>query len=728
MGKNWERTDYNDSSWDQAPAQLGYGDGDEATVISSGVLTAYFRIDFNLTNPGNLPSYDVNLLYDDGAVIYLNGSEIGRVNMPGGNPNYSTLASSNSGDNAQVTFNVPSSSFNNGTNVFAVEVHQNSSTSTDLSFDLEVASPPPITRGPYLQNLTSSSVVVKWRTNFPTESIVRYGLSQGSILNAVSDLNLKTEHEIEITGLASDSIYFYQIENDAGIIAGPEPDMYFKIAPPIGSTPVIKAWILGDPGTANSNQRAVRDAYYNYIGADHTDLMLFLGDNAYNSGTDEEYQYAMFENMYEDKMKNTASWSCLGNHDGYTADSPTQSGPYYDIFTFPTTGEAGGVASGTEAYYSFDYGNIHFIVLESYETDRNVGGPMYNWALSDIQSTTQEWIVAIWHHPAYTKGSHDSDNVNDSAGSMQDMRENFLPILEENGVDLVMSGHSHSYERSYFVNGHYGNSTTFDPAVHTIPINGDGDGQVTGDGVYQKNICVPGSVYITTGSAGKISQANLDHPVMYYSAASLGSVVMEVDGPEMNVKFVRDNGNIDDFFTIEKTSTGNVCDDGDPCTLNDTFDASCNCVGVAQPMDTDLDGVDDCLDGCPTDPLKIAPGSCGCGFAESGDTDNDGTPDCTDGCPNDPLKTSPGICGCLKADVDADMDGICDSLCLTDLYVNPFSDQNKIYEVSNKITSDAILDNSLYMEFSAGFEIHMNAGFEIKSGASLHAYILGCTN
>ena len=171
----------------------------------------------------------------------------------------------------------------------------------------------------------------------------------------------------------------------------------------MGTNQSYRFWVLGDCGTANSNQRAVRDAFYNYSAGSHTDGILFLGDNAYNSGTDSEYQFAVFENMYEEKLKNTVAWSCLGNHDGYSADSDTQTGPYYDIFTFPTAGEAGGVSSGTEAYYSFDYGNIHFICLDSYDSDRSVGGAMYNWAQSDIQNTTQAWTVAFWHHPSLYK-------------------------------------------------------------------------------------------------------------------------------------------------------------------------------------------------------------------------------------------------------------------------------------------------------------------------------------
>ena len=535
-----------------------------------------------------------------------------------------------------------------------------------LSFSSEsITAESSILRGPYLQKLTPSSVVIKWRTVSNMESKVFYGVTQTSFPDSVATNPLQTEHELELTGLLANQKYYYYIQDDNDIVLPPSPDQYFITSPPHGTAQAVTAWVLGDPGTANQNARDVRDAYYNYIGSNHTDMMLFLGDNAYNSGTDAEYQSAMFENMYEDKLKNTVSWSCLGNHDGYTAISSTQSGPYYDIFTFPTNGEAGGTPSGTEAYYSFDYANIHFIVLESYETDRSIGSAMYNWALMDIQNTTQDWIVAFWHHPAYSKGSHNSDTETE----LIEMRENFVPMLEENGVDLVMSGHSHSYERSYFVNGHYGNSTTFDQQVHTVGTNGYGDGQIGGDGYYNKDVCFPGSVYITTGSAGKKSGGSFDHPIFNYAASSLGSAVLEINGDQMDVKFVRETGAIDDFFTIKKGSFGYACDDGDPCTINDAIDASCNCVGdLLIPADSDNDGTTDCYDDCPNDPDKIAPGVCGCGVSDS-DSDMDETLDCEDDCPNDPSKTSPGLCGCGFSDTaDTDMDGTidCQDECPTD--------------------------------------------------------------
>ena len=709
MGNDYFDSNYDDSSWASGPAQLGYGDADEATVINdtangTNLITAYFRLDFNVSNPGASPMYDADLIYDDGAVVYLNGVEIHRVNISTPNQNYSTFADANNGDNVLSSFQFAPSDLVAGNNTMVVEVHQRTDDSSDISFDMSVTTQPAIIRGPYIQKLTPTSAVVKWRTSYPAESVVKYGLSVNTAVNTQSDAILKTDHEVEITGLNSNRKYFYLLQDGTSTILPAATDLHFITAPPHGTVQPVTAWVLGDPGTGNNNARAVRDAYYNYIGTDHTDMMLFLGDNAYNDGTDAQYQGAMFENMYEDMLKNTVAWSCLGNHDGHTADSDSQTGNYYEIFDFPTNGEAGGVASGTEAYYSFDYANIHFIILDSHDTNRDVGGAMYKWAEMDIQNTTQEWIVAFWHHPVYTKGSHNSDNRSDSQGRMHDMRENFLPMLEQNGIDLVLSGHSHSYERSYFVNGHYGNSTTFDSNVHVVGPNGYGDGQISGDGTYQKDLCSLGSAYITTGSAGKITgNGSLNHPVFHYSAKSLGSVVLEIDGSQMDIKFVRNTGAIDDFFSIQKGNFGFPCDDGDPCTVDDIVDASCNCVGtLLPPTDTDNDGTDDCLDGCPndsmktepgicgcgvsdtldtdsdgtvecidycpTDPAKITPGICGCGVSDLADADADGTPDCADGCPNDPFKTAPGICGCGSSDVDSDADGTadCDDECPTD--------------------------------------------------------------
>ena len=136
-GDNWKEIEYNDDTWDIGPAHLGYGDGDEATVISSSTLTAYYRHTFNVDDPADYSQITLYLTYDDGAVVYLNGSEVWRVNMPGGNITYNTFASSTSPENAQANTTI-ANTLVAGDNILAVEVHQRSATSTDLSFDFSL--------------------------------------------------------------------------------------------------------------------------------------------------------------------------------------------------------------------------------------------------------------------------------------------------------------------------------------------------------------------------------------------------------------------------------------------------------------------------------------------------------------------------------------------------------------------------------------------------------------
>jgi hypothetical protein len=122
------------------------------------------------------------------------------------------------------------------------------------------------------------------------------------------------------------------------------------------------------------------------------------------------------------------------------SSTPTGAGPYYAAFTLPTHGEAGGAPSGREAYYSFDYGNVHFIAIDSEGTDRSVAGAMYAWLEADLMGTTADWVIPYLHHPPYTKASHDSDSPLGLEGRMWEMREDFVPHLADYGVDLQLTG------------------------------------------------------------------------------------------------------------------------------------------------------------------------------------------------------------------------------------------------------------------------------------------------
>ncbi len=140
QGTAWRSPAFNDNAWSTGDAQLGYGETDEATVISPLGLTHYFRQRFDVPDPSTISALNLRLQRDDGAVVYVNGTEVWRSNMPTGTVNYQTQASTEVSGTAETTFfaqAIPSSVLVAGQNTIAVEVH-NRSGSTDVSFDLEL--------------------------------------------------------------------------------------------------------------------------------------------------------------------------------------------------------------------------------------------------------------------------------------------------------------------------------------------------------------------------------------------------------------------------------------------------------------------------------------------------------------------------------------------------------------------------------------------------------------
>jgi acid phosphatase type 7 len=558
QGTAWRAPSFDDRGWRSGPAPLGYGDGDEATVLGYGpdpankYVTTYFRRSFTITDPAAFVSLTLRVLRDDGAVVYVNGVEVFRSNMPAGAIDYltpATVAISGGDESTYVTSPLSPAVLVPGPNVIAVELHQSTGASSDVSFDLELigAHSATVIRGPYLQMATPTSMVVRWRTNVPTDRRVRYGESPASLSRVADGAGMGTEHEVRLTGLLPATRYYYSVGTTTAPLAGDAS--YVIVTPPApGTAKPTRIWVIGDAGTASGNQVAVRDAYLGYTGARATDFWLMLGDNAYPNGADDKYQAAVFD-VYASLLRQSPVWPALGNHDALSADSATQSGPYYDIFTLPTQGEAGGVASGTEAYYSFDYGTMHVIVLDSADSDRSSSGAMLTWLRADLAATSKPWIIAIWHHPPYTKGSHDSDTETE----LIEMRTNALPILEGGGVDLVLSGHSHAYERSFLIDGHYGTSTTFSASMK----KDGGSGREDGTGPYRKPTVSPahkGAVYAVAGSSGQATGGVLNHPAMYVSLNTLGSMVLDVNGERLDVTFLDSTGVVRDYFTMIKES------------------------------------------------------------------------------------------------------------------------------------------------------------------------------
>ena len=578
QGTGWRESDFDDTGWASGPAELGFGDGDEATVITRGAITYYFRHAFTADRAG-IVALEVNLRRDDGAVIYLNGTEIVRSNMPSGTVDHQTRASLASDDGDFLhEYLVPPDSLADGGNVLAVEVHQTSSGSSDVSFDLRLETrsetdDPSVVRGPYLQMGTPSSMIVRWRTDGLTDTKLSYGRRVGNLNTTIESEELTSEHEVLITGLERSTKYFYEIGNADTTFAGNDADHFFKTSPRVGSWEPLRVWVIGDSGECSASQdgcveaAAVMNEYLDWTarnGERLADIVLMLGDNAYPDATDDETTRGLFE-PFAKVLRNHVLWPVPGNHEFGASDSPTQSGPYYEAFTLPKAGEAGGIASGTEAYYSYDYGNVHFVALDSHDTSRDAprnpetnicpgdgsGGAMYNWLCEDLAATTQDFIVSYWHHPPYSKGSHDSDSPSES--TMRHMRQRFVPMLEHFGADLNLTGHSHSYERSVLIDGHYGVSALYRRDVHGKDIT---RGRPDSGGYRKDPGANQGSIYSVVGSSSKNQGGLSRHPIMVYWENIEGSVVLDFAGDQMDAHFIRNDGAVNDRYRLIKNIEG----------------------------------------------------------------------------------------------------------------------------------------------------------------------------
>jgi hypothetical protein len=561
-GTNWTSPGYDDSAW---PVGQGLLADESCTCLPEPIRTElitannrptfYFRTTFDFAgNPASTSLTFTNLI-DDGAVIYLNGVEIQRIGMPSGVVSNAMFSSRNINNaTAYDVFVTSGDLLTNlvvGQNVLAVEVHQLNANSSDVVWGASLTAASgglaDVTRGPYLQVGTPTSIVVRWRTDSATDSRVWFGTNATDLTMIADNVVVAIDHEVAVMNLSPDTKYFYAIGSTATNLAGGDTNHFFVTSPLPGTPKPTRVWVIADSGRGDTNQANVRDAYHDFTGARHTDLWLMLGDNAYDDGLDVEYQTNAFD-MYPEMFRKSVLWSTLGNHETAQSTAFHDNYPYFAIFTFPTNGAAGGVASGTEHYYSFDYGNIHFICLDSMTASRATNGAMANWLRADLAATTNTWIVAFMHHPMYSQGAHPSDEEGESI----QMRENILPILEANGVDLVLAGHSHNYERSYLLNGHYGGSGSLTPGMK---LNA-GSGREDAGGAYIKPIGnrVPnrGAVYVVAGTASKIEPGALNHPAMFHSVNHLGSLVLDIHSNRLDGTFIYDNGETNDYFTIIK--------------------------------------------------------------------------------------------------------------------------------------------------------------------------------
>ncbi len=402
-------------------------------------------------------------------------------------------------------------------------------------------------RTPYLQLLTSNGVTLRWQSGHDEVGVVRYGTDPAQINRESHEDVARIGHQVRLRGLQPATRYYYSVGTGQAVWRG-GPDYWFVTAPAVGSDGDVRIWVQGDPGHWWKESQAVHAAMRNWV-AEHPrpgrpplDLWLTTGDNAYRSGTNPQFQAALFD-AYPELLRNVPYMPVYGNHDA-------RRWAFFRIFSFPAHGEAGGVPSGSEHYFAYDYADIHFVFLDSEASDRSSSGPMMQWLKHDLAANRQRWLVVLFHHPPYTHGSHSSDNPHDSGGRMAEMRETFLPVLEQAGVDLVLSGHSHVYERSYLLDCHYGRSDTLKPAM--ILDHGDGNAEP-----YRKPLAPTphaGAVYAVVGSSNNLDDGPLDYPAMAASRHQRGSLLLDIRGDTLEASFVNAAGQVSDHFRIVKSA------------------------------------------------------------------------------------------------------------------------------------------------------------------------------
>ena len=420
-----------------------------------------------------------------------------------------------------------------------------------------------LVRGPYLQMGNQTAITIRWKTNTFSDSKLDVGEEFGNYTITLTDEGLVQEHIMRVTGLQPDKKYFYRVGTKSKLLEGSEQN-FFITAPEQNTKRKMRFTFFGDCGRGDVTYQDENLAnYLNYLktnAIEAPDALLLLGDNAYATGSEFQYNTKFFGVYGPTILKNHKLYPAPGNHD-YANDELMRTSrtiPYYSIFTTPQMGECGGIASYKPNHYSFDIGNVHFLSLDSWgiEYDHTEMGSegktaLKDWIKKDLSENKGKWVVAYWHHPPYSRGSHNSDLESELAN----IRYNFIDDLEKAGVDLVVTGHSHNYERGYLLKDFRGSWNSFSPETHAVSTSSATyTSATTCPYVYKSSDAHHGTVYVVAGSTGAsgTTRANFGTYAFPFSVNDGGIFYVEVEDNRLDAKMLRRDGTIFDRFTIIK--------------------------------------------------------------------------------------------------------------------------------------------------------------------------------
>jgi acid phosphatase type 7 len=281
-------------------------------------------------------------------------------------------------------------------------------------------------RGPYVQGVTASSAVICWVSQHPGSGVVEYGKTP-ELGCKETDPRVRRRHVVALAALDPGSTYHYRVEGVGGSSSG-----CFRTAP-VGDDSRFSFAVVGDSGSGGKGQLAVAALLERL----RPDLVLHTGDVVYPAGQERHYDRRFFA-PYRNLIKTVPLFPVLGNHDVRKGNGAA----FLENF-HPPLGSSG----STKRYYSFDWGNTHFVALDSelYHRDRGSNPKeQRDFLEQDLATTRKRWKVAFLHRSPYGSSRHGGD---------EKVREDLEPLFVKHGADLVFSGHDHVYERTVPVTG-----------------------------------------------------------------------------------------------------------------------------------------------------------------------------------------------------------------------------------------------------------------------------------
>ncbi len=276
-----------------------------------------------------------------------------------------------------------------------------------------------LSRAPYVQNTTQTSAYLVWNTDRPGGSIVEYSPDGKNWAHGLNT-QMSRRHVVYLSGLQPSSAYYYRVGSNGQLLASGG----FQTARKESDN--FRFVVFGDSGEGTTSQKQIAQQINN----NWPNFLLHTGDLVYERGEESLYD-ARFFRIYAPTIARVPFYGTIGNHDARTQNGQ----PFLDNFILPRNGPKGLQA---ERNYSFDYGNAHFVGLDSTLSEADLKKYVAPWLDNDLKDSSATWKFVFFHHPPYSSGDH---------GDEIKIQRVLSPVFSRRGVDVVFSGHDHDYER-----------------------------------------------------------------------------------------------------------------------------------------------------------------------------------------------------------------------------------------------------------------------------------------